>query len=224
MTERYDCERMKELAPELALGTAVGEERAKALEHLATCAECRRLVADLATLTDEIVSLAPAMEPPAGFENRVLERFKEQSYKPRRWSWAAIAAILAAAATAAVMLIALDDDRDLASRYRAALEVADGQYFGVRPLMSDDGMQEGYLFVYEGKPSWVFVALDDSEPEAYSVTVEMENGETVDLGSFELSDGKRSWGTTVPLRIEDMARLRMLGPTASDDLIAEMAH
>ena len=33
-----DCERLRELAPELALGIADGEERAWALEHLADCA------------------------------------------------------------------------------------------------------------------------------------------------------------------------------------------
>jgi hypothetical protein len=225
MSERFDCEDVRELAPELALGTAVGQERARALEHLSDCAECRKLVADLAVLTDEIVALAPALEPPAGFEGRVLARFEERAQGPVRWRWAALAAAVAGIATALVMLVAFDDDRDLASSYRAALDVADGRYFGVRPLMSDDGMQEGYLFVYEGKPSWVFVALDDSDPSVYSVAAEMDDGKTMELGSFELDDDRRSWGTTVPVEIGHMVEFRLIDESGgTDSLTAEVAH
>ena len=37
----FDCERLNEIAPELALGIAAGEDRARALDHLAGCANCR---------------------------------------------------------------------------------------------------------------------------------------------------------------------------------------
>jgi DNA ligase D len=42
------CEELRELAPELALGVVEGEERGRALEHLADCPECRRRVEELA--------------------------------------------------------------------------------------------------------------------------------------------------------------------------------
>ena len=68
-----DCERLREIGPELALGIADGEDRAWALEHLADCPECRARIERLSTLADELLLLAPAAEPPAGFEARVAE-------------------------------------------------------------------------------------------------------------------------------------------------------
>src|SRR4051794_37860831 len=58
------CEQTRNLAGELALGIADGAERAAALEHLAGCAECRRAVAELSDVTDELLLLAPEREPP----------------------------------------------------------------------------------------------------------------------------------------------------------------
>jgi hypothetical protein len=62
------CEELHELAPEVALGIVEGETRADALRHLATCAACRRLVEQLSGVSDELLLLAPAQEPPVRFE------------------------------------------------------------------------------------------------------------------------------------------------------------
>jgi Putative zinc-finger len=67
MTAELGCEQVKELAPELALGIAEGEERAAALRHLSGCARCRQLVSELSAVGDELLLLAPAREPPPGF-------------------------------------------------------------------------------------------------------------------------------------------------------------
>jgi hypothetical protein len=224
MSSSFGCDHVAALAPELALGTAVGEERSRALEHLSTCASCRRLVSELSALTDEIIALAPAGEPPAGFESRVLDKFSETKRKERRWAFAAIAAVLGAAVAATALFFTFRDERDIASHYRAALDVAHGEYFGVRPLMSSDGMQEGYLFVYEGSPSWIFLVLDDSDEGPYEVAANMRGGETVGLGSFELSEGKQSWGTTVTLELNDLMHLRVTEGGANEDLTAKVAR
>lgn len=224
MSERFDCDRVIELAPELALGTSVGEERAKALEHLARCAPCRRLVNELASLTDDILTLAPSKEPPAGFESRVLERFAARRSRPRRWAWAAVAASLATIVTGGAFFLAFDDEREIAGRYRAALDVANGEYFGVRPLSSEEGMQEGYLFLYDGKPSWVFVALDDSDGATYRIEAEMRGGRVVELGSVRLVDGRRSWGSTVGIEMDGLERVRVVDPTGAETLTAQVAH
>jgi predicted anti-sigma-YlaC factor YlaD len=57
------CEEIRDLAPEIALGIADGEERADALRHLSTCAECRRVVEQLSGVADELLTLAPVQEP-----------------------------------------------------------------------------------------------------------------------------------------------------------------
>ena len=222
MNDRYDCEHVTELAAELALGIAVGEERAKALEHLARCASCRRLVNELSALTDDILALAPAKEPPAGFESRVLTRFAERRPVRRRWTWASLAATLGALAAVGAMFVAFDRDREIAAHYRDALKVANGEYFGVRPLTADDGMQEGYLFIYDGRPSWVFVALDDSGDATFRVEAEMQGGKVVHLGW--LDDGKRSWGTTLGLEMSELEVVRVVDPAGSETMTAEISH
>ncbi|MGB6057897.1 MAG: hypothetical protein WBF71_06495 [Microthrixaceae bacterium] len=70
-----DCDRCREVAAELALGIAVGDERAAALEHLTNCPACRRELNGLTAALDALMSLAPPVDPPAGFEERVLAGF-----------------------------------------------------------------------------------------------------------------------------------------------------
>src|SRR2546423_575254 len=82
MTDEMNCERVRELAPELALDIAGGEERDRALHHLATCPGCRGVVSDLSALGDELLLLAPAAEPPAGFSDRTLARLTDRSVAP----------------------------------------------------------------------------------------------------------------------------------------------
>src|ERR687893_679323 len=78
------CDELEQLAPEVALGTIGGQERAEALRHLATCGDCRRLVDQLTTVADELLMLAPVQEPPLGFESRVIDALGFQPRTPRR--------------------------------------------------------------------------------------------------------------------------------------------
>src|SRR5262249_7663222 len=78
------CEQTRRLASWLALGIADGAERAEALEHVAGCAECRRAVAELSDVTDELLLRAPVREPPMGFESRVLARLEQPQPVTRR--------------------------------------------------------------------------------------------------------------------------------------------
>jgi len=76
MSERdvMDCGEFSDVAAELALGVLTGRERADALAHLERCDACRETVRQLAMTGEELVGLLPAVEPPAGFETRVLTR------------------------------------------------------------------------------------------------------------------------------------------------------
>lgn len=59
---------------ELALGVLGGRERAEALAHLAHCSTCAEREQQLSEVSDALVDLVPAGEPPVGFESRVLAR------------------------------------------------------------------------------------------------------------------------------------------------------
>src|ERR671930_539101 len=119
MNAEMGCDQVRELAPELALGIAEGEERAAALRHLGSCTGCRRLVSELSSVGDELLLLAPAKEPPPGFESGVLGRLDQPPRRRRlqllapRWRWVAVAAavVLAAALGGGSVLLATADDR-----------------------------------------------------------------------------------------------------------------
>ncbi len=68
------CAEFADAAAELALGVLTGRERARALAHLDRCEACRENVRQMTVTGEELVGLLPAIEPPAGFETRVMER------------------------------------------------------------------------------------------------------------------------------------------------------
>jgi hypothetical protein len=208
------CDELKHLAPELALGTIDGAERAEALRHLAKCSDCRRLVDQLTTVADELLMLAPVQEPPAGFESRVIDALGLQ--QPRRrlgrrlLTW--LGPPVAAAAVTAVALVAVyHDDRVTAERYRSTLEQANGRYFQAEPLRDETGAEAGVAFAYQGSPSWMLVTVDPGHrDQVASAELVTRDRRTIPLPRFELRpDG--SWGGAIPVALHDVAAIRLLG-------------
>jgi anti-sigma factor RsiW len=78
MSDELTCAAARELAPDLALGLLPGAERARLLAHLAGCASCDALVAELADVADSLLLLAPGADPPPGFESAVLARIDRE--------------------------------------------------------------------------------------------------------------------------------------------------
>ena len=78
------CAEFADAAAELALGVLTGRERARALAHLDRCEACRENVRQLTVTGEELVGLLPAIEPPAGFETRVMERLGLGTPAPAR--------------------------------------------------------------------------------------------------------------------------------------------
>jgi anti-sigma factor RsiW len=68
------CREFSDVAAELALGVLTGRERAQALAHLDHCASCREEVRQLTATGEGLLGLLPNVEPPAGFEARVMDR------------------------------------------------------------------------------------------------------------------------------------------------------
>ena len=203
MTRASSCDEARGLAPEVALGIASGEERARVLAHVRDCGECRRLLEGLAETADALLLLAPQEEPSGGFETAALARIAggRRSFR-RRLARGIVAAAVAAALGGGAVLLATAEDRRLGSRYRAALAEANGEYFGVVPLHDAGGIEVGHLFVYEGSPSWIFFVLDESlEPGEYAIRIAPRAGEPVGLDAAELGEGTRTWGSAIPLSL-----------------------
>ena len=78
MGERHDlrpeCAAVDDDLLELALGSLTGKQRVAALAHMESCARCSAEVDELSKAADQLLHLAPASEPPIGFEAGVFER------------------------------------------------------------------------------------------------------------------------------------------------------
>ena len=221
----FDCERLHEIAPELALGIADGEDRARALDHLAGCANCRAHIERLSAVADELLMMAPAAEPPAGFEERVVGTIEPA---PRRSRWRrlaipAFAATAAAAIAAFVVWSALGNDRELADSYRATLAVANGEYFDAAPLEAPGGAKVGYVYGYQGRASWVLaIVYDGVRDGTYRLAVVSENGERKPLRRIRVHGGHGSEGGVTPMPYEQVAEVRLLGPGAREIADADL--
>jgi hypothetical protein len=220
MSDESRCEEVQRLAAEIALGIADGEERAHALEHASTCRGCRRRLAELSELADELLLVAPVAEPAAGLESGVLQRLRGEwgRSRPSRWSrlrslrsLAPIAAALAAGAAAlALTYLATDDVRRDASLYRRALQQAHGNYFGALPLRDAAGRRAGLVFAYAGSPSWLFVLLEDARGSGrWNVELQTAKGRRVRLGSFDVDRGRGSFGRALPVPLREVERVSM---------------
>ena len=224
MNDDVNCDEVRELAPELALGVAAGEDRARALQHLATCSECRRHLDELSGVADNLLLLAPAYQPPVGFESRVVDHISRERQPPRwrRVLPAVVAAAVAATAALALMYAASSEDRELAAHYRKALEQANGSYFGGLPLRDADGSRAGHVFAYAGSPSWVVVLLTGSTGSGtYAVELITREGANVQLGSIDVVDGKGTFGSTLSVSLRDVARVQLVEGDGEDLLKAE---
>jgi hypothetical protein len=225
------CEETRDLAAEIALGIADGEERAEALRHLSTCEECRRVVEQLSLVADELLVLAPVEEPPAGFESRVVEAMGLQKPPRRRLArwlsprWLAPRlgpALATAAVTAAALIAVYHDDHQTAERYRGILDEANGQYFQAEPLKDENGARSGVAFGYEGSPSWLLLTVNPAHREdVKSAELLTRDGRTIPLRSFDL-DRSGSWGGAIPVKLYKVAHIRLLGERPGEILQASL--
>jgi len=199
---------VRELAPELALGIAAGEQRARALAHLATCAECRTLVDELSRTADSMLLLGPQKEPPIGFESQAISRVRGMRPRQRLRIAAVVASIVLVAigVTAVVMQAASSRDRDLANRYVALLEGrSQGELFATT-LLTADGGRAGQVFAYEGSSNWIFIVVTARSGNGVHDVVltpkTQVTGSTV--GRIRLVDGRGSWGSTTGLDLRGL--------------------
>jgi hypothetical protein len=218
------CEETHELLPELALGIADGEERARVLEHVTDCADCRRELERQSAIADELLVLAPEQEPPPGFEVSVLRSIQPLA-APRRSFLrllAPVAAIAAAVAiTAGAMLVGFRDERRLADQYRATLAQANGKYFGAVPFADPAGREGGVLFVYRGAPSWIVVTVSPQHRAAIERAELVDrSGRRVPLPSYRLANG--AWGGAIPIDLSEAAAVHLVGGDGRSVLVAEL--
>jgi hypothetical protein len=244
MNGEMSCEQLRELASELAIGIADGQQRDAALRHAAACPGCRRLLAELSSVVDDLLLLAPSQEPPPGFAARTVARIAPPAARRhwraprpatrhprgrRRWvpRLAVATSIVAAlAAGAGAVYQGTASDRQLAGSYRAVLGQGHGSFFAAAPLRGPAGAT-GTVFGYQGRPSWLFATVHMPGPgtQRFDVRLITRDGRQLPAGSAVLGGTHDTWGAQIPIDLTNLAQLRFVAPGGQTTIAAYLnAH
>ena len=210
-----ECSAVDDDLLELALGSLTGKQRVAALAHMESCARCSAEVDELSKAADQLLHLAPAAEPPLGFEAGVFERLGLDPRPPAWRSWVAVRPKLAMAMAACALVVTFGlgavvghgsgaaGDRYTPPGPNAPIEAA--------ALYSGSHMV-GRVLVYAGNPTWLFMYMDDPAWQgAVHCEVVVDQGPTVDLGQFWLSEGKGAWAASVDQPAGRLSQARIVG-------------
>jgi hypothetical protein len=230
MNGEMGCDQVRELAPDLAIGIADGQERDAALRHATTCPGCRQLVAELSSVVDDLLLLAPSHEPPPGFAARTLARISPPAARhvPAGHRWlprlAVAASIIAALAVGAgAVYQGTASDRRLAASYRAVLAQGHGSFFTAAPVRGPTGTA-GTVFGYQGSPSWLWVTvhLPHAGAQRFDVQLITRDGRHLPAGTAVLGGTHDSWAAVIPMSLTTLAQLRFVAADGHTTMVAHL--
>jgi Putative zinc-finger len=211
-----ECEHIQDELAELALGALDGRSRSEALEHVASCPRCRATLDQLSGVTDTLLQLAPEVEPPLGFEIRLVEKLgASDAQKPRvteraRQRWFRRANPLVAAAAAAVLLVLGIGLGSLLTSPGAKNQQHAASNDLTTAELTSHGHNFGQVMTSPGNPGWMFMTINENAWSGkVTCEVTLAGGQIQTVGVFTLSDGYGAWGVplTSPARDVRSARL-----------------
>ena len=233
------CAEFADAAAELALGVLTGRERAQALAHLDHCEACRENVRQLTVTGEELVGLLPAIEPPAGFETRVMERLGLSTPTPapaparrvspaRRfgrkladWIGGGLTGrggvsyprrMLAAAAVAAAVIVAGLGGWGL----HAATSSPAASPLSSAAFLTASHQTAGKIFFYDGDHRWLYMSVDIGSGNGTVICqVEGPDGHLTTVGSFQLTGGYGYWGSPDPVTNGPLTGARLVTTTGT---------
>jgi hypothetical protein len=237
MNGEMNCEQVREVIPELAIGIADGQERDAALRHAAACPDCRKLISELSSVVDDLLLLAPQREPSPGFAAATVARMypsaarmhppaarhvrARRAWLPRLAVAASIVAALGVGAGAVYQGTA--SDRQLAGSYRTVLGEGHGSFFAAAPLRGPTGTV-GTVFGYQGHPSWLFatVHLPGSGTQRFAVEMITRDGRRLPVGTAILGGTHGTWGAQISMDLSELAQLRFVAPSGHTAMVANV--
>jgi hypothetical protein len=194
----FGCNEVRELAPDLALGTLSGGERAEALLHVNGCARCQTLVAELTEVADRLPLLAPEIEPPPGFGESTVALMTAARPRRRFRFAAAIAAAAAAAAILSVTIVRVTDDTT--SRTTAAPPPATAPALRSVEMVGANGNLAGEVYVAGDHDATMRVELAYAVPNgSYGIRVEPAVGQSTVVGTVAVNGWHGMWSGPVKL-------------------------
>ncbi len=233
------CAEFADAAAELALGVLTGRERARALAHLDWCDTCRENVRQLTVTGEELVGLLPAIEPPAGFETRVMERLglatpapaPARQLSPARRFGRKLAGWLGGgwmgspgagrprrllAAAAAVIVAGLGG-----WGLRAATSSPPASPLSSAALLTANHQTAGKIYFYDSGSRWLYMSVNIGPGRGATgngtvlCQVEGPDGHVTTIGSFRLADGYGYWGSPDPVTNGPLTGARLVTTTGA---------
>ncbi|NBE50433.1 hypothetical protein [Streptomyces boluensis] len=208
-----ECERLRELDSELALGVLSARERAEAVAHLDRCPDCREHVERLTAVGDGLLALLPGAEPPVGFESRVARALGAPPAPKRHRRLR-----LAAAAAAAALACGFGGWAIGTAVEAAPPQVSQVTDAGLREAaLVSDGHEVGRIHAHTGDEAWVYMSvdLDGIGRGPVRCLLVHADGSTVPVGSFPLKDGYGYWGGPTPTDPATVTGVRLIGPNGN---------
>jgi len=194
------CEELGAVDAELALGTADARTRAAALQHLERCSSCRRHVQRLSEVSDGLSELVPPVEPPAGFESRVISALHPA---PSPTSRNVTHRFMIAAAVVALALIAgitgwLVGTSKATSNPPSHSSAAANGHAVAADLVGQQGTL-GQVVLSAGDDPWLSMAVQGEVGHAQvRCQVVESDGRVITLGSFPVEGGYGYWASALP--------------------------
>ncbi|OIJ65419.1 hypothetical protein [Streptomyces mangrovisoli] len=216
-----ECERLRELDAELALGVLPARERAEAVAHLDRCPECRERVGRLTAVGDGLLALLPRAEPPVGFESRVVTALGAAPVPKRRRRYRLRLAAAGAAAAVACGFGGWTVATVVEGAPAATSQHTDG---GLREAaLVSAGHEVGRIYAHTGDGGWVYMSVDLGSHARGPVRCLLvhADGSTTPAGSFPLHDGYGYWGAPAGTDTAAVTGARL---TAPDGTVLATAH
>jgi hypothetical protein len=208
------CDEYSENLAELALGILTGRDRAATLAHVDTCAHCADELEQLAHSADAVLSVAPELEPPVGFEVRLFDRMGVADAPPRaepsgltpfrrvarapRW-------ILAAAAAVVALGVGLGIGSSIGGGTPRTTSATSSHDLVGQATLTADGSAVGNVVTYGGKSPWMIVTLADSSANGrIFCEVVTADGVVHKVGAFSATYGYAAWDAPLPVAPQDV--------------------
>jgi hypothetical protein len=207
---------------ELALGILPGDERAIVLAHLDGCKRCQAEAERLTLTADNLLQLAPEVEPPVGLEVRLFERLGVSipdsgvSVARRRIS-GSLARLSnrgrVLVATAAVTLgVALGFSGGWVAN--PATSLASPPYVhsgtGATATLLSDNHPVGTVSTFGGPTGWMLMTVHGRNVSGWvTCEVTLTNGKQVVVGNFRLDQGYGAWSARLPVSAQDIRSARV---------------
>jgi hypothetical protein len=213
------CENFRNQVAELAVGGLDAPERADLLRHAAACAACQALLEQHSATADRLLEEVLEIEPPPGFEQRVLAQLgatstgtssAEVTSRARAVRWrnvVLVACLINSVAVASGAVVHRWDQREQSASLHA---------IGHGTILRADGRPSGQVQVVDLPRPMLLVSIDHPRPFTGRVNCEMEgaDGQKAIVGSWSYDDIEAGvWAVGLPAEWLHAVRMNVLDTT-----------